>query len=123
MGAPRPRLVKDQPFISQSGLTERWYFVSSWRPGPAGSDLKVAHEKHDITDAIKSIITDAQNGQFPVNAIEGGEFYVTEHFKTAIDDATSDIVAGGFQTKAVAQMWIAQNDPAARRVLTIEENV
>lgn len=50
-------LVKDQPFIAQSGLTDRWYFVRSWRDDGRGN--KVAHEKFDITAEIKQIIADA----------------------------------------------------------------
>ena len=50
-------LVKDQPFIAQSDLTGRWYFVRSWRPDDLGN--KVAHEKFDVTEAIEAIRVEA----------------------------------------------------------------
>jgi hypothetical protein len=50
-------LIKNEPFIARSGLTDRWYFVRSWRSDDHGN--KVAHEKFDITDEIRHIINEA----------------------------------------------------------------
>lgn len=49
-------LVRDEPFLSKSGLTDRWYFVASWRQ--VRPDFREAHVKHDVTDAIHAIIRD-----------------------------------------------------------------
>lgn len=49
-------IVKDAPFISRGSLSGRWYFVESWRADAHGN--RVAHTKHDVTDAMRSIISE-----------------------------------------------------------------
>jgi len=61
--ASRSRLVRDQPFISRSELTGRWYFVQSWYPSGPNGQHRRAHVKHDITDEIERIIEEAKNGK------------------------------------------------------------
>lgn len=55
----KPPLIKDRPFIEQSALTGRWYFIESWRD--LGNGVREAWIKHDITDSINRIIADAKD--------------------------------------------------------------
>lgn len=49
-------LVTNKPFIQQSPLTERWYFVATWNETSNG--MRVAETKIDVTDEIARIRSD-----------------------------------------------------------------
>jgi hypothetical protein len=51
--------TRKTPRIAHSELTGRWYIVTSYEVDQGGRDMVTAHKKHDVTDALTALLTEA----------------------------------------------------------------